>query len=330
MVGFFARGLAAGAAGTTVLHAVSSLDAALRGREPSALPGRLVDAAARTLGQQVPGRGAEAQARRNALGALAGVAEGLLTGVLASAARSAGIRLPAPVGAAAAAAATMAATNVPAAALGVTDPGAWTAADWMADAVPHLAYGAAVQSVLAAMPSEREQRIPRHPAGAGLAFRSFLLGAASGARSSLGWAVPTLTAPSRRGAPEHRSTAARVGAGVAIAVELVGDKQPGAPARTVPAGAAPRFLGAVAGATQLATRQRANAALPAVAAAGGAAVGTWGGLSWRLWLQRRLSATQSGLVEDGAAVLLAVIACLPGRSSRHPVRVRRVQWVDAR
>lgn len=330
MPGFLARGLAAGAAGTTVLNAVTHLDTAVRGREESSLPGRLVDAAAKATGTSVPGRGQEARARRNGLGALAGIADGLLTGVLASAARSSGIRFPGPVGAVAAGAAAMAATNVPAAVLGLTDPRTWTAADWMADAAPHLAYGVAVQSVLEAMPGEREQRIPREPAGAGLAFRSFLLGVASGARSSLGWAMPTVTAPSRKGTPEHRAAAVKLGAAATVAAELVGDKQPGIPARTTPAGAAPRFLGAVVGATQLATRARANAAVPALVAAGGAAVGTWGGLGWRLWLQRQLSTTQAGLVEDGAALLLAAVACLPGRTNHRSVRVRRVQWVDAR
>jgi len=330
MPGSLARGLAAGAAGTTVLHAVTYLDTALRGRPASSLPERLVDAAAGAAGHELPGRGKAGAARRTGLGALAGIADGLLTGVLASTVRSAGIRLPAPLGAVAAGAAAMAATDVPAAVLGVTDPTTWTAADWMADAVPHLAYGAAVQGVLEAIPDEREQRIPREPAGAGLAVRSFLLGVAGGARSTLGWAMPTLTAPSRRGMPEHRPGLARLGALAAIAGELVADKQPGIPVRTDAAMAAPRFVGAAAGAAQLATRERANAAVPVLMAAGGAAVGIWGGLGGRLWLQRRLPALQAGLAEDGAALLLAAVACLPGRTRRRPVRVRRVQWVEAR
>jgi hypothetical protein len=35
----------------------------------------------------------------------------------------------------------MAATDGVSAALGVTDPGSWSAADWASDIVPHLAYG---------------------------------------------------------------------------------------------------------------------------------------------------------------------------------------------
>lgn len=330
MPGFVARGLAAGAAGTTVLHAVTYLDMALRGRPASSLPDRLVDAAAGAAGRKVPGRGKEREARRTGFGAVAGIADGLLTGVLASGVRSAGVRLPAPIGAVAAGAAAMAATDLPAAALGVTDPRTWTAADWLADAVPHLAYGAAVQGVLQAIPDEREERVPRAPAGPGLGVRSFLLGVATGARSSLGWAMPTLTAPARPGTPEHRSMFARLTAGAAVVGELVADKQSGAPARTTSAGVAPRFLGAAAGAGQLATRERANAALPVLMAVGGAAAATWGGLGWRLWMQHRLPGTQAALIEDGAALVLAAVACLPGRSSRRPLRVRRVHWVEAR
>jgi uncharacterized membrane protein len=329
MTGFFARGLAAGAAGTTVLETVRHLDTVIRGRPRNWTPEGVVDAVAKASGRKLPGRGAAAESQRTALGALAGIGGGVVTGVLASAVRAAGIRLPAPVGAVAAGATAMAAADVPAAVLGVSDPSTWTAADWAADAVPHLAYGAAVQAVLEAIPAEGEEIVPRHPAGAGLAARSVLLGVAAGARSSLGWAAPTLTAPHRPGAPEHRGGLARVTALAAVAGEMVADKQPGVPSRTSPAGAAPRFLGAAAGAAQLATRARANAALPVAMAAGGAAAATWGGPVWRHWAAGRLPGDSAALVEDGVAVLLAALACLPGRKSRRPLRVRRVQWVEA-
>jgi hypothetical protein len=329
MTGFFARGLAAGAAGTTVLETVRHLDTLLRGRPRSRTPEGVVDAVAKASGRKLPGRGAAAESQRTALAALSGIGGGMVTGVLASAARAAGIRLPAPIGAVAAGVAAMAAADLPAAVLGVSDPSTWTAADWAADAVPHLAYGAAVQAVLEAIPSEEEQVVPRHPAGAGLAARSALLGAAAGSRSSLGWAAPTLTAPRRPGAPEHRSGPARVAALAAVAGEMAIDKQPGIPARTSPAGAAPRFVGALAGAAQLATRERANAALPVLTAAVGAAATTWGGPAWRHWAAARLPGDQAALMEDGVAVLLAALACLPGRKGRRPLRVRRVQWVEA-
>lgn len=329
MTGFLARGLAAGAAGTTALNTATYVDMLLRGRQGSSTPERLVDAAVQATGSAIPGRGREREARRSSLGALSGIGGGVVTGVLASAARQAGVRLPAPVGALAAGAAAMAAADVPAAVLGATDPARWTATDWLADAVPHLAYGAAVQAVLEAVPTEREEVVPRRSAGFGLTLRAAVLGVAAGARSTLGWAAPTLTAPRRRGMPEHRSGLARVAALASVAGEVAADKQPGVPARTSAAAAAPRFLGATAGAVQLATRARANATVPVLAAAAGAAAGTWGGLGWRVWAARRFGATRAAWLEDGAAALLALLACLPGRTERRPVRVRRFTWVDA-
>src|SRR3954466_11571388 len=179
MTGSFARGLAAGAAGTTVLNAVSCLDMALRGRPASSVSGTLVDVVAGRTGRDIPGKGREKDSRREALGALAGITDGLGTGVLASVARSAGVRFSAPVGAVLTGAAAMAATDVPRPALGVSDPrtwhpahwGAapgwrsprpWTWRDWAAAAVPHLAYGAAGQTVLGAVPSGRERAPPRN------------------------------------------------------------------------------------------------------------------------------------------------------------------------
>lgn len=91
---------------------------ALRGRPASTVPARTVDALADVLGSPVPGRGEAREARRTALGALAGIAQGLTVGVLAGATRSAGLRLPAAVGAALTGAASLAATVVPVAALG--------------------------------------------------------------------------------------------------------------------------------------------------------------------------------------------------------------------
>lgn len=329
MTGSLARGLAAGAAGTTALNTVTCLDMLLRGRPASSTSERVVDAAVKATGSKLLGQDAVAGARRGSLGSLTGIGSGVVTGVLASAARDAGVRLPAPLGAVAVGAAAMAASDIPAALLKATEPTTWTAADWMADAVPHLAYGAAVQAVLQAVPTEREQLVPRRPAGFGLTLRAALLGVAAGARSTLGWAAPTLTAPRRRGMPEHRSGLARIAALASISGELVADKQPGIPERTSSAGAAPRFLGAAAGATQLATRQRANATVPVLAATAGAAVATWGGLGWRLWAGKRMGPGQAALVEDGVALLLAALACLPGRKSRRPVRVKRVTWVEA-
>ncbi|MDQ1664638.1 MAG: hypothetical protein QOH75_669, partial [Actinomycetota bacterium] len=56
-------------------------------------------------------------------------------------ARGLGFRPPVLVGGMITAAAAMVGSNGPMAALGVTDPRTWSAGDWVADVVPHLAYG---------------------------------------------------------------------------------------------------------------------------------------------------------------------------------------------
>jgi uncharacterized membrane protein len=306
MTGTFSRGLIAGAAGTAALNAVTYLDMALRGRPASTMPERIVDAIAVAAGAEVPGRGRERDSRRTALGALTGIGNGLGVGVLASLARSAGVRMPGPIGAVVTGAAAMAATDVPLAALSVSDPRSWTAADWMADAVPHLAYGATVQAVVSAVPTPEERTHPLQPADAGLVGRSLLLGLAAGGRSSLGTSVPFLTAPDTGRVKRLSSLAAVVG-------ELYLDNQPGTPDRTS-AGALPaRLASGGGGAGLLARRQGANAGLPVLAGLAGTAAGSWGGLGWRRWAAGRMPDWQAAVLEDGAALLLALAACLPGR-----------------
>ncbi|MGY1771171.1 hypothetical protein [Blastococcus sp. SYSU D00813] len=316
MTGTLLRGLAAGAVGTTALNAVSYLDMALRGRPASSDPERLVDAAADRAGVEVPGRGAQRDSRRTALAQLAGIGNGLGVGVLASVARSAGLRFSAGAGAVLAGAASMAATDVPLAALGVSDPRRWGASGWGTDVASHLAYGAGVQAVLEAVPTRRETGDPRGVAGAGLTARSVLLGVATGSRSSLGFAGPALTAPTAPGRRGRSSPGGRLLAAAGLAGELVADKHPDTPDRTSAQGLAPRLAGAVAGAGRLAARERANAALPAVGAVAGAVAGAYGGLAWRRWAVGRLPGWQAALLEDAAALALAAAACLPGRSRR--------------
>jgi uncharacterized membrane protein len=311
MTGSVARGLAAGAAGTAVLDAVTYLDVLWRGRAVSGTRERVVDALAGRTGREVPGRGAVRAHRRTALGALSGIGTGLAAGVLASVVRAAGVRFPGPVGAVVTGAAAMAATVGPVAALGVSDPRTWTAADWMSGAVPHLAYGAAVQGVLSAVPVAREERDRRTPASAGLVLRSAALGVATGGRSSLGLAGPTLTTPaSGRGA--------RLAAVAVVTGELVADEQPGTPPRTGPAGLPPRVIDAAYGSSRLAGREGANGAAPVTAGALGALVGSFGGVAWRRWASKRVPDWQAALAEDAVALTLAAVACLPGRAQERP------------
>jgi uncharacterized membrane protein len=306
MTGTFARGLIAGAAGTAALHAVTYLDMAVRGRPASTVPEQLVDAVADATGSTVPGRGPARDARRRGLGELGGIANGVGLGVVFSLARSAGVRLPFPVGAVVKGAAAMAATDVPVAALGVSDPRTWSREDWIADAVPHLAYGAVTQAVIAGIPTPEEQVLPRQAASAGLVGRALVLGVAAGSRSSLGPAGPMLTAA-------DSGTVKKLSNLAAVAGELYVDKQPGTPERTS-AGALPaRLASGAGGAGLLAKRQGANAALPVLAGIAGSAAGSFGGLAWRRWAGARMPDLQAALIEDGVAVLLAVAACLPGR-----------------
>ena len=138
--GALLSGAAAGAAGTTALNAVTYVDMALRGRPASSTPEDTVERLAGSAGVAVPGEGQTRDNRLSGLGALTGIATGVAVGALAGlAVRGRDPSLPALsllVGGAA-----MAGSNVPMTALRVTDPRSWSAADWVSDLVPHLAYG---------------------------------------------------------------------------------------------------------------------------------------------------------------------------------------------
>src|SRR3954469_13331955 len=287
------------AAGPAALTAASHLDMALSGRPASTRPEQLVDALAAATGRKLPGRGAVRDARRSRLGALAGLANGGGLGVVSRLGRSAGVRMPFPVGTVVKGAASMAATDVPLAVLGVSDPRTWTAADWRADALPHLAYGATVQAVVSSLPTPRERVLPRQAAGAGLVGRSLLLGVAAGSRSSLGMGGPTLTAA-------DTGVVRKLAALASLGGELYADKQPATPDRTSAAALVPRLVSGAGGAGLLARRQGANAALPVLAGVAGAAAGSWGGLGWRRWAAGRMPDTQARGLEDAAALLLAL------------------------
>ena len=317
-MGVVGRGLAAGAAGVTALNTATYLDMALRARPASSTPEDTVDAVADRVGTDLPGSRGERANRRTALGALSGIATGLAVGVGASIARAAGIRLPGLVGAAATGATAMAAADLPTALLGVSDPRSWSSLDWTADAVPHLAYGIATHAVidLDDSPDSARAEVQRRPS-AGLLARSALLGLATGARSSLGLAGPVLTAPRATGVAG--AVSGRAGswvAATALVGELVGDKLPQTPSRLDGPGAPLRVVSAAGGASALARRQQARVGGPVLAGIAGAVVGTRGGASWRAWYADRAPDWQGALIEDGAALALTALACLPGRHPR--------------
>ena len=141
------RGAAAGAAGTTVLNAATYVDMAVRGRPSSSTPEQLVETVSDTTGVPVPGDDDTRQKRLQGLGPLSGIAVGVSVGAMAGLvdhllARG-GRQPPAPVAVLAISAAAMALSDVPLKVFGISDPKTWAAKDWVADVVPHLAYGTA-------------------------------------------------------------------------------------------------------------------------------------------------------------------------------------------
>jgi hypothetical protein len=145
-------GLAAGAAGTTALNAITYLDMAVRGRPESSTPEDSVRRLAETVGARDLATSEEKQAvhRRAGVAALLGI----LTGVAAGAGysvlrRLAGLqRPPGLLEGAALGGLAMLGSNGPMTVMGVTDPRDWSAADWVADVVPHLGYGLAAAGTL--------------------------------------------------------------------------------------------------------------------------------------------------------------------------------------
>jgi hypothetical protein len=144
-------GVAAGAAGTTALNAVTYLDMALRGRGASGAPQDAVTTLADKAGVDIPGEGETKENRVAGLGPMLGIVTGVGVGAVAGLLRAAGLRLPYPVTALATAAAAMLGGDAPMATLGISDPSTWSSTDWASDAVPHLAYGFATAGVLHAM-----------------------------------------------------------------------------------------------------------------------------------------------------------------------------------
>jgi uncharacterized membrane protein len=143
------------------------------------------------------------------------------------------------------------------------------------------------------------------------AWRATLLGAATGMRSMTGLAAVALTTP--RGA--HPAWVGRLGGrwgqgvtSLAAAGELLTDKRVDLPSRLEPQAFGQRLtMGAVNG-TALARREGARPVLPALLAVAGAAAGTYLGVRWRAYTQQHGRATAGAVVEDVAAIGLAVAA----------------------
>ncbi|MGY1701498.1 hypothetical protein [Geodermatophilus sp. SYSU D00766] len=143
---------------------------------------------------------------------------------------------------------------------------------------------------------------------ASILLRAALLGTAAGGRSSLGVAAPALAASPR--APVRWAALAAVGG------ELVADKLPTTPDRTMPPSFAVRVLSGAAGGVLLARRAGGTAVPAALAGAAGATAGTLGGLRWRREAAPRLGALPAALAED--ALVLASAAAAVRATPRAP------------
>jgi hypothetical protein len=145
------QGALAGAAATTALNAVTYLDMAWRGRPSSSTPQDTVLALANDVGVEVPGDDETRPNRLSGLGALMGIGSGIAAGVVVALVRQRA-RVPTPVLAIAATVVATTLSNAPMSALDVSHPTQWSAADWLSDLVPHLAYGFVVAAMLDTFP----------------------------------------------------------------------------------------------------------------------------------------------------------------------------------
>jgi hypothetical protein len=152
------RGAAAGAAGTTALNAVTYLDMALRGRPASDTPERTVTRIADVPGVSIPGQGETRSNRLTGWGALSGLAAGVAVGIAYGAWDSVGGRTGPLSGPLLATGGALVVGNGPMTVLGLTDPRAWSLADWLSDVVPHVAYGWVTATTYAATGDEASPR----------------------------------------------------------------------------------------------------------------------------------------------------------------------------
>lgn len=144
-------GAAAGAAGSATLNIVTYADMLLRGRPSSGVPaqvaGTMADAACFSP-LSTDNDDETAQNRRNAAGALLGYVSGVgITAAYAASRTEGGQSHPVRTGVMLGLAA-MAMADIPIVLTGNGDPRTWSAADWLSDLIPHLAYGLVGATVL--------------------------------------------------------------------------------------------------------------------------------------------------------------------------------------
>ena len=136
-------GAAAGAVGSVALNIVTYADMVIRGRPSSNTPAEVAGKIMAKAGVDLDPEGDDEKAgnRKTGIGSLMGYVTGLGIGTLYGAIRVLTDKGSIPVAGIGLGAAAMAGSDVPIAALGVSDPRTWNRSDWLSDAVPHLAYG---------------------------------------------------------------------------------------------------------------------------------------------------------------------------------------------
>jgi hypothetical protein len=300
------RGLLAGAAGTTALNAATYLDMAVRGRPPSETPRRSIETITDRLHLGIAGRGAQRDHRLEGLSALAGIATGVSIGGVFGWLHAHRVRFG-PFGSVVIGGSAMLATDASMVRLGISDPRDWTTADWLSDALPHLAYGIATQASLTATQRPGTARSAR-PVTIG---RAVLAGLATGGRASSGLAALALARPRHTsGAATGRRQATMAVMALFAGTEAVLDKQSTTPPRTEPVGLLSRAAAAVTVGAGLARRTEEDPVLPAAVAALAALAGAATGVWWRTVRADALGLgpLQAALIEDAVVVALAATA----------------------
>lgn len=143
-MGFLGKGLIAGAVGTELLNVTTYLDMALRGRGASAVPEQAVQKMLDSIGLGLGADDDTVANRKTALGTLLGYLTGASMGVAYGVARPLLRQLPTVPAAVLVGLSAMAATDAASTAMGTTDPRDWSLDAWMADLLPHLAFGVGV------------------------------------------------------------------------------------------------------------------------------------------------------------------------------------------
>ena len=156
-------GTAAGAAGTVALNVTTYADMALRGRPASEVPAEVAGTLAEKVGLHLDEQAqsgqreiaTKAKNRESGLGALLGYVAGLGVGTAYGLIRPRlGGRSSRLLAGAALGMAAMATGELPGIVLGKTNPKNWGAKGWLADIVPHLAYGLVTAAVYEAFAGE--------------------------------------------------------------------------------------------------------------------------------------------------------------------------------